>query len=112
MKLLIAEDNTETRNFLKLIMNSAADEILEVSSGEEAVRAFDEHHPDWVLMDVQMPGIDGIEATRRICAEHPEAKIMIVSTYETKRLKKAAIEAGALGYVHKENLTALPGLVR
>lgn len=112
VKLLIAEDNVETRNFIKSLMCATADEILEVASGDEAVRVFDEQQPDWVLMDIQMPGIDGIEATRRICAEHPEAKIMIVSTYATKRLERAAREAGALGYVKKENMTALPGLVR
>jgi DNA-binding NarL/FixJ family response regulator len=111
MKLLIAEDNDETRGFIKSLMSSSADEILEASNGNDAVLSFGKHHPDWVLMDIEMPEMDGIEATRRICSEFPEAKILIVSAHDGARMKSAALQAGARGFCSKDDLLSLRSLI-
>ena len=82
-------------------------EIYECTDGEQAFSAYAEHHPDWVLMDWQMPNKDGIAATREIIAGFPTAKICLVTSYDDAFLKSEALEAGAKGFVLKRNLTEL-----
>lgn len=82
-------------------------EIYECNDGEQAFAIYAEHHPDWVLMDWQMPNKDGITATREIIAEFPTAKICLVTSYDDTFLKSEALEAGAKGFVLKRNLTEL-----
>ena len=69
-----------------------------------AYAAYAAHRPDWVLMDIQLPGLDGIAATAQIRAAFPDARILVVSGYGDVRLRAAAREAGACGYVLKEDL--------
>jgi two-component system invasion response regulator UvrY len=76
--------------------------VGEAKSGEDAVEQVAELHPDLILMDINMDGISGIEATRRIIAEHPETKVILLSTYDAEDLPADARTCGALGYVHKE----------
>ncbi len=76
--------------------------VGEAKSGEEAVEQVAALHPDLVLMDINMDGISGIEATRRITAEHPHTKVILLSTYDEEDLPADARTCGALGYVHKE----------
>jgi two-component system invasion response regulator UvrY len=76
--------------------------IGEAKSGEEAVEQVAALHPELVLMDINMDGISGIEATRRITAEHPDTKVILLSTYDEEDLPGDARTCGALGYVHKE----------
>jgi DNA-binding NarL/FixJ family response regulator len=78
--------------------------IGEAESGEEAVELVDRLHPDLVLMDINMGGIDGIEATRQICAANPETKVVLVTTYAAGDLAADARTCGAVAYVHKEEL--------
>ena len=74
----------------------------EATSGEEAVRAVEASPPDLVLMDINMEGIGGIEATRRITAAHPKVKVVLLSTYEADDLPDDARRCGAAAYVNKE----------
>ncbi|HEY5026475.1 MAG TPA: response regulator transcription factor [Acidimicrobiales bacterium] len=76
--------------------------VGEAKSGEEAVEQVATLHPELVLMDINMDGISGIEATRRITAEHPGTKVILLSTYDEEDLPGDARTCGALGYVHKE----------
>ena len=76
--------------------------VGEAKSGEEAVEQVDALHPELVLMDINMDGITGIEATRRIVAAHPATKVILLSTYDEEDLPGDARTSGALGYVHKE----------
>ncbi len=75
--------------------------VGEAGSGEDAVEIVGEVLPDVVLMDIQMPGIGGIEATRRICAHHPDCAVLMLTMYGEDEFVLAALRAGARGYLLK-----------
>ena len=104
MTVLIVDDSELMRRLIKALIGGVADVIVECASGEAAYAAYAAHRPDWVLMDIQLPGLDGVAATGQIRAEFPDARILIVSDYGDERLRAAARAAGACGYVLKENL--------
>ena len=76
--------------------------VGEAESGEEAVELVDALAPGLVLMDINLPGINGIEATRRITGAHPDATVLLLSTYQAADLPSGADTCGAAGYVNKE----------
>src|SRR5436309_1417901 len=76
MKLLIVEDNTLMRRLMASLLRDLATIIHECADGAEALAAYREHRPDWVLMDIQMEQVDGLKATREIKAAFPEARIL------------------------------------
>jgi DNA-binding NarL/FixJ family response regulator len=102
--VLIIDDCELMRRLIKTLIGGVADAIVECASGDAAFAAYAAHRPDWVLMDIQLPGLDGIGATGQIRAAFPDARILIVSTYGDEPLRAAARAAGACGYVMKENL--------
>jgi two-component system, NarL family, invasion response regulator UvrY len=84
--------------------------IGEAASGEEAVEAVTRAQPSVVLMDINLPGISGIEATRRIVAAFPSVRVVLLSTYQADDLPADALSCGAVAYVRKEDLS--PKLLR
>ena len=111
MKLLIVEDNYQMRRLIKNLVQDVATSIVECADGREAIASYRESQPDWVLMDIVMPGVDGLTATREIREMYPEAKIVIVTNYNDARFRNAASEAGASYYVPKEDLQALRAIL-
>jgi CheY-like chemotaxis protein len=111
MSLLIVDDDERMRGLIRSIVADLADPITECSDGAEAEACYTEHHPDWVLMDVMMPRMNGFAATSRIMTFDPEAKIVIVTGNESQRLRDAATSAGACAFVSKENLSDLRQLL-
>ncbi len=107
MKILLAEDNAAMRQMIRRILHGLADETCECGSGAEVCALYAAQQPDWVLMDIELPGQDGINATRQIKAAWPEANILIVTSYDEPALRQAAQAAGACGYVLKTNLLEL-----
>jgi len=105
--ILIVEDDDEMRRMIRSVVGRLADHVSECRDGAEAVAAYKDRPTDWVLMDIQLPGMDGIEVTRRIVASHPAARIVMVTNYEDRQLRQAAREAGASDYVSKSNLLRL-----
>lgn len=82
--------------------------VGEAGSAEEAVDLVDSLHPDLVLMDVHLPGMNGIEATRRITEAHHELAVVLVSTYDEADLPGDVAACGALGYLHKTDVRPRP----
>jgi DNA-binding NarL/FixJ family response regulator len=104
-KVLIVDDQTLFRSGLAKLLES--DERIEVtgqaSDGEEAVQMASRLQPDVVLMDLKMPKLDGVEATRKITAEHPGTRVLILTTFDAENHFIQALKAGARGYVLKDS---------
>lgn len=103
IRVLLADDDELVRAGLEMILDAAEGMkvVGAVSTGEEAVRAVREMDPDVILMDVKMPELDGIEATRRITAEEDAPRILMVTTFETDEYVFESLRAGASGFVLK-----------
>jgi DNA-binding NarL/FixJ family response regulator len=112
MKLLIVEDNPGVRKVIRNLVASVAREICECADGDGVLALFRRERPDFVLMDIQMEGVDGITATRQLKAVEPTARVIIVTDYDQPDLREAAYQAGACGYVSKENLLELVRLLK
>lgn len=113
--ILIVEDHARTRevvrDWLGYIFPSAC--LLEASTGDEALESVAAHQPDLVLMDVELPGMKGIEATRRIKLLAPAVRVVILSIYQAPEYRSAAIAAGASAYIPKSTMhTDLVPLLR
>ena len=102
--VMIVDDQAPFRRAARMVMAATPgfDVVGEAESGEEAVDLFERLTPGLVLMDINLPGINGIEATRRITAAHPEATVLLLSTYQAADLPLGADTCGAAGYVNKE----------
>jgi CheY-like chemotaxis protein len=112
VKILIVEDNAGVRRMLRRAVERLATEIHECEDGDDAIKAYAEQLPDLVLMDIYMPRMDGLIATRQIRKLHPAARVLVVTAYEDEELRAAAREAGACGYVLKDKLIELPQFIR
>jgi two-component system response regulator DesR len=85
--------------------------VYECADGETAVAMYGRVHPDWVLMDLKMAGMDGLAATRAIRRSDPAARVVIVTEMSDPQWRSAAAEAGAAAFVAKTDLLALPSLL-
>ena len=103
IRILIADDHTLFRDGLRALFNSLADtEVVgEAASGSQAISQAEKLQPDVVLMDIQMPGINGIEAARQIVQTSPHIGVVVVTMFEDDDSVFAAMRAGARGYVLK-----------
>ena len=79
----------------------------ECEDGSDALDCYEKTSPDWVLMNWEMKRVNGLEATRRIVEKYPQAKILMVTNHDKKDLRHAATDAGARGFVTKDDLQAL-----
>ena len=104
MRILIVDDHPVTRDGLRsaLSITDEVDIVGEASSGEEAIEAVEKLKPEVVFMDVRMPGMDGIEATRRIRAASPDTKVILITIDESRSAISAALQAGVSGYLLKD----------
>ncbi len=104
IRLVIADDHPVVRDGLRAMLDTQRDidVIGEASTGAEALSMACSLQPDLVLMDLQMPELDGPSATRRIRAEHEEVHVLVLTTYDTDADISRAVEAGATGYLLKD----------
>jgi CheY-like chemotaxis protein len=102
-RVLLIEDNAVNRRLAQFLLKSQGYEVWEVTSAPEAFAALRERRPDLILMDVQLPGMDGLTATRQIKAD-PDTRdipVLAVTSYAMKGDEAKALEAGCSGYVTK-----------
>jgi two-component system cell cycle response regulator DivK len=101
--ILVIEDHEDNRRIMRDLLTSAGYEVIEAVTGEEGVTAAETHRPDLILMDVQLPGLDGYEATRRIKANPDlgQIPVIIVTSYALSGDDVKAFEAGCDAYVSK-----------
>ena len=104
LRVVVADDQRAVREALVTLLEAmgGVEVVAACADGEEAVRAVDDHHPDVVLMDLRMPRVDGVEATRRITAGDHPARVVVLTTFADDHSILAALEAGAAGYLTKD----------
>ena len=112
MKVLIVDDNEQARRMIKHYLRECADEFCECEDGADALAAYAEFHPDWVLMDWEMKQVGGLAATQNIIEKFPDAQILIVTNYDENDLRQAANEAGAAGFILKDDLVRLQSFIK
>ena len=101
--ILVVEDQEDNRRILRDLLTSAGYEVIEAVTGEEGVASAETHRPDLILMDIQLPGLDGYEATRQI-RKNPklsEVPIIVVASYALSGDDAKAFEAGCDAYIAK-----------
>ncbi len=103
IRVLLVDDQAMVRAGLRMILDSEPDiEVVgEVEDGDGAAAAVAEHLPDVILMDIRMPGMDGLAATREVIAAHPDARVVILTTFDLDEYVYGALRAGASGFLLK-----------
>ncbi len=103
LRVVLVDDDSLMRAGLRMIIDQSDDIVVvgEAERGEDAVSAVREHRPDVVLMDVRMPGMDGIEATGAVTDAHPDVRVIVLTTFELEEYVFGALRAGASGFLLK-----------
>jgi two-component system, NarL family, response regulator NreC len=103
IRVLVADDHIIVRSGLRLLLEAQPDidVVGEASDGREALNLIEKHLPDVVLMDIAMPGMDGLEATRRIKASWPQIKVLVLTMHRSDEYFFEMLKAGASGYILK-----------
>jgi two-component system response regulator NreC len=104
IRVLICDDHTILREGIRLLLNAQADMevVAEAVDGRDAVDKAREFNPDVILMDIAMPLLNGLEATKQIRRDHPNARVLVLTMYESDEYVAQMLEAGAAGYVLKK----------
>jgi two-component system cell cycle response regulator DivK len=102
-KVLVIEDNEKNRYLISFLLKGAGYDVIEAVTGEEGIETALREHPDLILMDIQLPGIDGYETTRRIRASPEGTKVPVIAltSYAMSGDRERALAAGCTGYVEK-----------
>lgn len=103
-KVMLVDDHAVVRMGFRMLLADAQIEVVaEAEDGEQALRAYPTAQPDVVVMDLTMPGMGGLEATRRLLAHDPKARILVLSAHEDLAHPRRTLKAGALGYLAKRS---------
>ena len=104
-RILIVDDHSVVRSGVRALLKSSPTYrvVAEAADGGEAVTVAKRYHPDVVMMDISMPGVNGVQATRMLRKEVPEAKIIILTVHEDEEYVYQMLKAGASGYVLKDS---------
>ncbi len=111
MKVLIVDDSPRMRDRLAALLEPLAVRVEQAADGREAVDAFVRTRPDWTLLDIEMPGMDGLSAAGEIRRISPDARIVIVSAHDTPVFRRAALAAGVREFLSKSELHRLGELL-
>ncbi len=104
IRILLVDDQKLIRQALTALLelDSSIQIVGSASDGQSGIELVEAHHPDVVLIDIRMPGMDGVTATRIICERFPDTKILVLSSYDDEKFLAAALRAGAKGYLLKD----------
>lgn len=105
---MIVDDHADMRRMLRSVVSFTAQkhiEFLECESGEQALEHYAMFSPDFVLMDIELSGIDGFKTTEKIKSQNPESKILIITSHDSNSFRKKANDLKVIGYVTKDNLS-------
>ncbi|MFA5424122.1 MAG: response regulator [Phycisphaerae bacterium] len=102
-RILIVEDNEKNMYLISFILKKSGHEVIETATGEEGIELALQEKPDLIIMDIQLPGIDGLETTRRIRASEIDGSVPIIAltSYAMTGDRERALEAGCTGYIEK-----------
>ena len=101
--VLIVDDEPHIRKYIGLILRKlGTPTLIEAANGEEALAAVAQHQPDLVLMDVNMPVMDGVQALERINAENPDTLVVMLTSLATRNVVERCLELGAVNFVRKD----------
>lgn len=101
--VLIVDDEPHIRKYIGLILRKFGNPtIVEAGNGEEAIALFPQHNPDLVLLDVNMPMMDGLQCLERLHAEHPDALVVMLTSLATRNVVERCLELGAVNFVRKD----------
>jgi len=103
-KCLLVDDHAGFRKTVRDFLPREVGEVVECVDGAEALAAYAANRPDWTFMDLAMPGLDGLSATRVIRERFPTARIIILSNHDVPEMREQALAAGACAFVSKDNL--------
>jgi len=102
-KVLIVDDEAHIRKYISLIVKRlGSPQIIEAQNGEEALAAYEEHKPDIVLLDVNMPGMDGVQALEKLRETHPKAVVIMLTSLAARNVVERCVELGAVNFVRKD----------
>ncbi len=108
---MLVDDHAAFRQLVKTLLQPLPAEFVECQDGHEAVEAYPRFRPDVVLMDIAMKGMNGLRATAQIMARFPEARVYMLTEFDHPDLRAAARQAGACGYLLKDDLSQLQALL-
>jgi len=104
MKIQIVDDNKKYRETMRKFILPLTQDIIECNNGNDAIDAYARYLPNFVLMDIKMPVMDGLNATKNIIQQFPDARIILITDYDQPSFQQAAMDAGAIAFYSKENL--------
>src|SRR5208337_1943270 len=107
MRLMIVDDHPPAREMIRQFLELPGVTVCECGSGEEALQRVREFKPHWITVDVSMPGLNGFQSTSALRAEHPSARVIILTSYNEGHYRQLSREAGAVAVISKDNLMAL-----
>jgi len=104
VRVLLVDDHAMVREGLRSLLENHQDVevVAEAGDGLEAIALVDQHRPDVVVMDLSLPSLDGVEATRRICLAHPATVVIGLSVHQSRHMEEAIRRAGAASYLTKD----------
>jgi DNA-binding NarL/FixJ family response regulator len=111
MRILVVDDHATIRKLFRQLLSGIAVEFIECADGAEATEMYAVHSPDVVVMDVCMPRLDGLAATRQLRQRFRSATVVIVTDFDDEEMRRAAWECGASGVALKQDLTDLESII-